>query len=201
MDLWKEFSQTHGVATMLEMSMFDSPSPQFGLSGIPPPSPPPRPLPSTFCPHMSRSRVSRWPNVLGDGGVTASRLPQNVGTLLHLDPMEVVSVRALLFLSAATTWCGPAEQEEDPLEGLGHEDKIRDALVSCLQTQSAASCLPVGALTFSGLRFLKKTPPAGAKTLSKFYIYIFFIIYLSFPPSRPNLKSGDGEPDRLGSRR
>lgn len=77
---------------------------------------------------------------------------------------KVVSVRALLFLSAATTWCGQAEQEEDPLEGLGHEDKIRDALV-CL---SAASCLPVGALTFSGLRLKKKNPPTGAKTFSKF---------------------------------
>lgn len=82
--------------------------------------------------------------------------PAKCGTLLNSDPMEVVSIRALLFLSAATTWCGQAEQEEDPLEGLGHEDKIRDALVSCLETQSAASCLPVGALTFSGLRFKKK---------------------------------------------
>lgn len=72
------------MATTLEMSMFDghvtaAPPPSLAsLVFTPPRPPPPRPLPSTFCPHMSRSGVSRWPDVLGDGGVTASRLPQNV---------------------------------------------------------------------------------------------------------------------------
>lgn len=146
------------------------------------PSPPVWPLWYTPPPiHFLSSHVTFWSVKVarcpawwrGDSELT----PAKCGTLLHSDPMEVVSIRALLFLSAATTWCGQAEQEEDPLEGLGHEDKIRDALVSCLETQSAASCLPVGALTFSGLRFKKKKKRSSNRRKNFEQILCLFVFF------------------------
>lgn len=109
----------------------------------PPPTLAP-PVPPLSAPHelfVLTCLVLKWPHVLCDGGPTASR-PSRPPSLLS-DQMDVVHYRALLFLSAAaTTWCGRAEQEEAPGEGLDVEMR------SSLETRASTFCFPVWGVTF-----------------------------------------------------